>query len=151
MLGHNPTAKNSTVIAGGMSFYGPPLLLSPIGIDTKGVPTTVQATPLQLTRKYSISQSPMYMSVMQKRLAQKKTEDQLKQLASKSTNVDEIQQDPISVPVAKSSGERFPATEREDSIAPLKLEWSGSEREDIEENFNDQSVRPSTSAKVIQN
>jgi len=75
VLGLSPTMKNSTVVAGGMFFNEPPLPISPIGIDTKDIPSTVQATPNQSAKKRPVAQSPMYMSVMQKVLAQKTKED----------------------------------------------------------------------------
>ena len=103
VLGLSPTMKNSTVIAGGMSFYEPPLPISPIGIDAKDVPSTVQATPNQSTKKRPVPQSPMYMSVMQKVLAQKTKEDKLEEPVPKLIKTAEILSEQ---PISKSSEDR---------------------------------------------
>lgn len=151
-LGYDPAAKNSTVIAGGVSFYEPLLSLSPIIVDVKGAPATIQATPLQLTKKRSVSQSPMYMSVMQKRLAQKRKEDQLKPLMSKSASASKDQQKPLAVPEAKSIEEMSAVTERgENSKAHPESELVDLERRDTEESFASESLQPGTSSEVIQN
>lgn len=105
--------KNSTVIAGGMSFYEPPLPISPIGINATNVPSTVQATPNQSTKKRPIPQSPMYMTVMQKVLAQKNKEDKVEEALSESFDTAEDQ--PVQ-PTSKSTKEDQPESRTLETI-----------------------------------
>jgi len=146
-LGYDPSMKNSTVVAGGMSFYGQTLSLSPIGNDVKNVPATVQATPLQPARKRTVSQSPMYMSVMQKSLALKTKQDQSKQSTPKPTAAGKETRELIPVSKAKSFKEIPLPTENPKSVPhpePSDREW-----EDVEDNFDGVSMQPSTSSEVL--
>ena len=70
-------AKNSTIIAGGMSLPEMPLSMSPISEASDGKeapPGGYQATPAP-SRRRSVTQSPMFMTVMQKSMLKAKKEE----------------------------------------------------------------------------
>ena len=74
-----PALINSTVVAGGAPFPKEPLSMSPILVE-KDRPSRVQATPstpAPFNRKRAVSQSPMFMSVMQKTISKAAPEHKL--------------------------------------------------------------------------
>lgn len=109
-----PNVKNSTVLADGAPFSGVPLSMSPIPSASGGRDAplltiqTTPSTPPRSSRKppRAVSQSPMFMSVMQKALVKTGQEAKQSSVAAPSTAPGETTQEPRKsvAPVASTTG-----------------------------------------------